>query len=91
MDCQKSSTPVPVLSKRHGHSHVPDKSKKRRHRHSKQDWEDIREPFKTLYLQEDRTLEGVMESMRVSHGFEARYVSRRAPKHLHLLRSRIDQ
>ena len=48
--------------------------KQRRHRHTPQEWEEVKEPFKELYFQKDSSLEDVMREMKTDYGFEARYV-----------------
>lgn len=49
--------------------------KQRRHRHTAQEWEDLKECFKELYFREDSSLENVRQEMKRDYGFEARYVS----------------
>ena len=49
--------------------------KQRRHRHTAQEWEDLKECFKELYFQEDSSLEDVRQEMKRDYGFEARYLS----------------
>lgn len=48
--------------------------KKRRHRHTTQEWEDLKECFKKLYFQEKNSLEDVKRELERDYGFEARYV-----------------
>ena len=48
--------------------------KERRHRHTAQEWEDVKDIFEELYFQVDTSLEAVKEAMKRDHGFEARYV-----------------
>ena len=50
--------------------------KQRRHRHTAQEWEDVKETFKDLYFQQDTSLEDVKQEMDKDCGFEARYVRR---------------
>ena len=48
--------------------------KERHHRHTAQEWDDVKDSFEELYFQEDTSLEVVKEAMKRDHGFEARYV-----------------
>ncbi len=50
------------------------RGKERRHRHTVQEWEDVKESFTELYSQEDTSLEKVRHEMKRDYGFEARYV-----------------
>ena len=50
------------------------REKQRRHRHTAEEWEDMKESFKELYFQEDSSLEDVKQEMERDYGFEARYV-----------------
>jgi hypothetical protein len=49
--------------------------KQRRHRHTVQQWGDLKERFEKLYLEEDGSLEDVKEALKRDYGFEARYVT----------------
>ena len=48
--------------------------KERRHRHTAQEWDDVKDNFEELYVQVDTSLEVVKEAMKRDYGFEARYV-----------------
>ena len=48
------------------------KGKQRRHRHTADEWEKLREPFIELYRREGNTLNDVRQRMRKDYGFEAR-------------------
>lgn len=50
--------------------------KQRRHRHTAEEWEDVKASFKELYSQPDATLEDVKQKMENDCGFKARYVVR---------------
>lgn len=48
--------------------------KQRRHRHTAQEWEDVKESFKALYVHDETSLGDVKREMETLCGFEARYV-----------------
>ena len=48
--------------------------KERRHRHTAQEWDDVKDTFEEVYFQVDTSLEAVKEAMKRDYGFEARYV-----------------
>lgn len=53
-----------------------DRGKQRRHRHTAEEWEDVKEAFQELYSQPDATLQDVKQKMENDCGFKARYVVR---------------
>ncbi|KAI4268233.1 MAG: hypothetical protein LQ337_007954 [Flavoplaca oasis] len=50
---------------------MPPKSVQRRHRHTAEDWEGIKDAFVLLYILQDKSLESVMEIMESESGFKA--------------------
>ncbi|KAL9632000.1 MAG: hypothetical protein Q9204_003979 [Flavoplaca sp. TL-2023a] len=50
---------------------MPPRKKQRRHRHTPGDWEDIKGAFVLLYIQQDKSLESVMEILESESGFKA--------------------
>ncbi len=45
-----------------------------RHRHTTQEWDDVKKSIEEVYFREDATLEDVKEELKRDCGFEARYV-----------------
>ena len=72
VDATPADALVPIAERKRGGGG----GKARHHRHTAQEWDDVKDSFEELYFQEDTTLEVVKEAMKRNHGFEARYVKR---------------
>lgn len=46
--------------------------RQRRHRHTAKDWEDIKPKFIQFYIEQDKALESVVETLKSSYDFDAR-------------------
>ena len=51
-----------------------EREKKRRHRLTTQEWDDVKSRVEEVYFREDASLEDVREELKRVCGFEARYV-----------------
>ena len=68
VDATPADAELPVAEQQGG------RGKKRRHRHTAHEWDDVKDSFEELYIQIDGSLEVVKEAMKRDYGFEARYV-----------------
>ena len=72
VDATAADAEVPIAERRGGGRRGG--GNERRHRHSAQEWDDVKDDFEDLYCQVDTPLEVVREAMKRDHAFEARYV-----------------
>ena len=57
-----------AIAKRQG------REKEKCHRHTTQEWDDVKKSIEEVYYREDASLEDVKEELKRECGFEARYV-----------------